>query len=127
MNAEPVSLLSWLATAFVVFGVAGAVATWMFGRGAVAASRGLLFVIWFVATVAVAFVGYRQYGFWAVPPAALAVGVSVALVYVIARRGSGHSSGLFAAALGSIAAILATALLPVSLLLFLMLLGIDGP
>lgn len=127
MNVEPVSLLSFLATAFVVFAAAGAVATRIFGRGTVAAGRVLLFVIWFVATAAVAFIGYRQYGFWAVPPAAMAVGVSVAIVYAIARRGSDHSSWLFAAARGSIAAILATVLLPVSLLLFLVLLGIDGP
>ena len=127
MNAEPVSLLHFLATAFAVFAIAGAVAARMFGRGAVAAGRGLLLVTWFVATVAVAFVGYRQYGFRAVPPAAMAVGLSVVIVYAIARRGSGHSRWWFAAARGFIAAILATALLPVSLLLVLMLLGIDGP
>ena len=127
MNGEPVSLVSFLATAFVVFAVAGTVATKMFGRGAVAAGRALLVVIWFVATVAVAFMGSRQYGLWAVPPAALGVGVSVASVYAITRRGIGHSSWLFAAAMGFIAAILATALLPFSLLLLLMLFGIDGP
>ena len=127
MNGEPVSLVSFLATAFVVFGAAAAVATRMFGRGAVASGRVSLFVIWFVATVAVAFIGYRQYGFRAAPPAAMAVGVSVAIVYAVASRGSGHSGWLFATVRGFIAAILATALLPVSLLLFLMLLGIDGP
>ena len=127
MNAEPVSLLSLLGTAFVVFGAAGGVAAWLFGRGAAAAGGRLLLVIWFVATAAVVFIGYRQYGFRAVLPAAMAVGVCVAIVYAIARRGSGHTSWLFAAAMGSIAAILATALLPVSLLLFVALLGIDGP
>jgi hypothetical protein len=38
----------------------------------------------------------------------------------------GHSSWLLTAAMGSLAAILATVLLPLSLLLFLALLGIDG-
>ena len=116
-----------MTTAFVFFGAAGGGAAWLFGRGAAPAGRRLLLVIWFVATAAVAFIGYRQYGFRAVLPAALAVGVSVAIVYAIARRGSGHSSWLFAAAMGLIAAILATVLLPVALLLFLALLGIDGP
>jgi hypothetical protein len=127
MNVEPVSLLTFVATAFVVFGAAGAVATWIFGRGRVGAGRALLFVIWFFGAVAVASIGYRQYGFWAAPPAAMAVGLSMALVYAIARRGGGQSRWLLAAARGSIAAILATALLPVSLLLFLVMLGIDGP
>ena len=126
MNAEPVSLLAFLATAFAVFAAAGVVATRLFGRGAVAAGRRLLVVIWFVATVAVGFMGYRQYGFWAVPPAAMAVGLSVAIVYAITRRGMGHSSWLLTAVMGSLAAILATVLLPLSLLLFLVLLGIDG-
>jgi hypothetical protein len=127
MNAEPVSLLVFLATAFVVFAVAGTVATTMFGRGAVAAGRMSLLVIWFVATVAVAFMGYRQYGFGAVPPAAMAVGLSTAIVYAVARRGIGHSRWLVAAAMGSLAAILVTALLPVLLLVFVVLFGIDGP
>jgi hypothetical protein len=127
MNAEPVSLVTFLATAFVVFTVAGVVATRMFGRGAVAAGRVLLFVIWFVATVAVALIGIRQYGFRAIPPAAMAVGLSVAILYAITRRGIGHSSWLLAAAMGFLAAILVTALLPVLLLVFLALLGIDGP
>ena len=86
-----------------------------------------MFVIWFVATVAVALIGIRQYGFRAIPPAAMAVGLSVAILYAITRRGIGHSSWLLAAAMGFLAAILVTALLPVLLLVFLALLGIDGP
>ena len=127
MDAEPVSLLAFLATAFAVFAAAGVVATRLFGRGAVAAGRRVLFVVWFAATVAVGFMGYRQYGFQAALPAAMAVGLSVAIVYAITRRGMGHSSWLLAAVMGSLAALLATALLPLSLLLFLAMLGIDGP
>ena len=129
MNVEPVSelLLPVVATAFVVFAAAGAVATRMFARGLVTAGRVWLFVIWVFGAVGVASIGYRQYGLWAAPPAAMAVGLSVAIVYAVARRGSGQSGWQFAAARGSIAAILATALLPASLLLFLVLLGIDGP
>ena len=127
MNGQPVSLLYFLAAALVVFGAAGVVATRIFGRGAVAAARRVVLATWLVATLAVGFIGYRQYGFRAALPAALAVGVSVAVIYAIARCGKGRSSWLFAAAMGSLAGVLATALLPVSLLLLLAQLGIDGP
>ena len=127
MDAEPVSLLAFLATAFAVFAAAGVVATKLFGRGAVAAGRRVLFVVWFAATVAVGFMGYRQYGFRAVLPAAMGVGLPVAIVYAITRRGIGHSSWLLTTVMGSLAALLATVLLPLSLLLFLAMLGIDGP
>jgi hypothetical protein len=129
MNVESASqlLLPFVAAAFVAFGVAGAVATRMLGRGGVVAARALLCVIWLCGALAIASIGYRQYGLQAALPAALAVGLSVAIVYAIARRGGGQSSWLLAAVRGAIAASLATALLPVSLLLFLALLGIDGP
>ncbi len=129
MNVESASqlLLPFVAAAFVVFGVAGAVATRIRGRGGVVAARALLGAIWLFGALAIASLGYRQYGLRAALPAALAVGLSVAIVYAVARRGGEQSSWLSAAVRGAIAASLATALLPVALLLFLALLGIDGP
>ena len=129
MNIQPVSqqLLLFLAIVFIVFAVTGAVATSAFGRGRVATGRALLLVVWLAGTVGVAGFGFGQYGLWAAPPAVIAVGMSVAVVYAIARRRSSHCSWLLAAARGCVASILATALLPVLLIVSLMLLGIDGP
>jgi hypothetical protein len=129
MNVESASpLLTWfLVAAFVVFAVASGFAVWSFRRGSVQSGRGVLAVVWIVGSVVVALIGYRQYGLSSLPPAAFAVGVSVLIVYFASRLPAVHASWLAIALLVSAGTVLATAVLPLSLLLFLVLFGIDGP
>jgi hypothetical protein len=129
MNVDVVSplLLPFLAVAFVVFEVAGALVTWTLRRGSAGATRSVLVAVWLLGAAGVAAIGYRQYGPWSVLPAAVAVGLSVAVVYFIARRGAGRHRWPVAAAMVSVAAIAATVALPLSLMLLLVTFGIDGP
>jgi hypothetical protein len=113
-------LLPFVVTAFLFFAGAGAVLA--FGRGDAPAGWRRIGVAWLVATAAVTLFGYGQYGVRIVLPAAMAVAVSVAVLYAITSRGSRHLGWRLAAA-----AAVATVLLLVSLLLFLVLFGIDGP
>jgi uncharacterized membrane protein SpoIIM required for sporulation len=62
-----------------------------------------------------------------VVPAAIAAGLSVAIVYAVTRRGAGRRSWPVAAVVVSVAALAATLALPLSLLLLLEAFGIDGP
>jgi hypothetical protein len=129
MNVDVVSplLLPFLAVAFVVFEIAGALATWTLRNGSISAARGVSFAVWFLGSAAIALVGYRQYGLWSIPPAAIAVAVSVAIVYAVPRGIAGRQTWLVAAVMVSVAAIAATAALPLSLMLLLVTFGIDGP
>jgi hypothetical protein len=129
MNVDVVSplLLPFLAVAFVVFEVAGALMASIFRRGSVQAGRALSLVVWLLGSGAVAFLGYRQYGLASVAPAAIAAGLSVAIVYAATRRGASRHSWPVAAAMVSVAALAATITLPLSLLLVLEAFGIDGP
>jgi hypothetical protein len=129
MNVDVVSplLLPFLAVAFVVFGIAGVLATWMFRNGSISTARGVFFAVWFLGSAAVALLGYRQYGLWSVPPAAIAVAVSVGIVYAVPRGMAGRQTWLVAAVMVSVAAIAATVALPLSLMLLLVAFGIDGP
>jgi hypothetical protein len=85
------------------------------------------FAVWLLGSVAVALLGYRQYGLWSVPPAAIAVAVSVGIVYAVPRGIAGRQTWLVAAVMVSVAAIAATVALPLSLMLLLVTFGIDGP
>ena len=109
MNVDIVSplLLPFLAVAFVVFAVAGALMTWKFRNGSISAARGVSFAVWLLGSVAVALLGYRQYGLWSVPPAAIAVAVSVGIVYAVPRGIAGRQTWLVAAVMVSVAAIAA--------------------
>jgi hypothetical protein len=129
MNADVVSpsLLPFLAVTFVVFEIAGALATWALRNGSDSVARGVSFAVWFLGSAAIGLVGYGQYGLWGVPPAAIAVAVSVAIVYAVPRGIAGRQTWLVAAVLVSVAAIAATVALPLSLLFLLAAFGIDGP
>jgi hypothetical protein len=120
-------LLPFALTAFLVFAAAGVIATRAFGRGRAAAGLRLLAVVWLIGTAAVTLFGYPQYGLRVALPAAVAVGISVAVLYAITSRGSRQSDWRLAAARGGMAAVTATVLLLPSLLLLLVLFGIDGP
>ncbi len=128
MNVDVVSpsLLLVLAVAFVAFEVAGALMASMFRRGSVQAGRVVALGVWLLGSGALAFLGYRQYGVASVAPAAIAAGLSVAIVYGVTRRGAGHSWPL-AAVMVTGAALAATVVLPLSLLWLLAAFGIDGP
>lgn len=129
MNVDVVSplLLPFLAIAFVVFEVAGSLATWTFRNGSISAARGVFFAVWFMGSVAIAFLGYGQYGLWTVPPVTIAVAFSVGIAYVVPRGIAGRQTWLVSAVMVSVAAIAATIALPVSLLFLLAAFGIDGP
>jgi len=129
MNVEAVSplLLPFVAIAFAVFAIAGAGAAWVVRQGSAGAGRVLLVAVWFFGSVAITLVGYRQYGLAAVAPAAIAAGLSVAIVYAVVRRSAGGKSWLVAAAMVCAAAVAATAVLPLSLLLLAVAFRIDGP
>ena len=129
MNVEPVSplLLPALAIAFVFFLIAGALLVSVVRSGAVQAGRVLSLVVWLVGSVPVILLGYRQYGFASVAPGAIAVALSVVIVYAITRLVAGGRSWPAAALIVSLAALAATLALPFSLLFLLAALGIDGP
>jgi hypothetical protein len=120
-------LLPVMIAVFVVFSVVGTIATSAFGRGQAAAGRVTLGAVWFFGAAAITFLGYRQYGLPVVLPGTISVGVSVAAIYFIAGHFRGQPGWLHVAAAGCIAGLVATGLLAASLLLLLMLFGIDGP
>ncbi len=121
------TLLQFLVAAFVVLESAGLVAAWATRSGSAAAGRLAMLAVWVLGSGAVAALGFRQYGFRSVLPAVVAVAVSAGIVYLVTRGGAGRRGWPVAAALVSVAAVVATAMLPVSLLLILAMLGIDGP
>jgi hypothetical protein len=119
--------LWFLAVAFLVLLAAGGVTSLLHRTGRVAAGRATLLALWVGGSVALAAVGFAQYGYWSVPPAAIAAALSLLIVYAIAGSGAGAARPLSVGARVSIAAVLATAVLPVALLWSLAMLGIDGP
>ncbi len=84
-------------------------------------------VVWFLGSGALTFLGYGQYGLATVAPAVIAAGISVAIVYAVTRRGAGQHSWPVAAVMVTVAALAATAVLPLSMLWILAAFGIDGP
>lgn len=128
MNVDTVSplLLPVLAAVLVFFAIAAALLRTVARRGAVQ-GRVLSLAVWLVGSVAVVFVGYRQYGWASVAPGVIAVGLSVVIVYAVARWSVGRPGWPADALAVCLAALLATAALPVSLLMLLAALGVDGP
>jgi hypothetical protein len=120
-------LLWFLSAAFLILLAAGGLMSLLHRRGRVAANRAALAALWLAGTAALAAVGFPQYGVRSVLPAAVAVALSLLVVYAIAARGASDAPGLAIGTRISIAAIVATGLLPVVLLWSLAMLGIDGP
>jgi hypothetical protein len=118
--------LWFLVAAFVVLLAAAWLMSALYRRGSAATGRGVLIAIWVAGSLGLAAVGFRQYGFWAGPPAAFSAGLSLLVVYAITARGAARPRPLAASARVSIAAVLATVCLPLSLLWLLAMLGIDG-
>jgi hypothetical protein len=128
VNVEaPLPLWIFMVSAFVGFEAAGLVAARICGSAGAAAARLWLVVIWLLGAAGVTAIGWRQYGAWALPPAATAVAVSIAIVYAFVTRRGADTRWPWVAARASMAAVVATVVLPFSLLLFLVWFGVDGP
>jgi hypothetical protein len=121
-----ITMLIWLA---VVVGT-GVLMTSLSRRAKRGVAWLVLGAIWICASAAVAALSFRLYRYWSVPPAAIAVGVSLLVVFAITARhtpAANSTAGLATGARISLAAVLGTILFPFTLLLSLVLLGIDGP
>jgi hypothetical protein len=115
--------LWFLAAAFVMLLAAAVLVNLLRRRGRVLAGRAALAGLWVAYTAGLAPVGFPQYGFWSVPPAAISTALSLLVVYAIAGAGSGRS---LVVARVLVAALVATVVLPLVLLWSLTVLGIDN-
>jgi CubicO group peptidase (beta-lactamase class C family) len=116
--------LSFLAAAFVLLLAAAVLVNLLRRRGRVLAGRATLAGLWVAYTAALVPLGFPQYGFSSVPPAAISTGLALLIVYAVAGRSA--ASGLPAVARVLVAAVFATAMLPLALLWSLTVLRIDN-
>jgi hypothetical protein len=113
--------LTFLAVAFVLLLAAAVLVNLLRRHGRVLAGRASLAGLWVAYTAGLAPLGFPQYGFWSVPPAAISTGLSLLIVYAIVA-----SARSLVVARVLVAAVLATAALPLTLLWSLAALGIDN-
>lgn len=114
-----------LAGAFVIFlGVSLPISV-LTTRDRVVEARLVSIVAWVIGVGIVATANWALYGFAVVAPAAAGVGLAMLVLYLIARA---VCLAAFAPTVRALAAAAAAIIvLPVSLLLFLVAFGVDGP